>query len=135
MDANQDKFHLTAIKSILFKGRTDWYFCFLKSERIANALALLASQMSETDAEPLAETAHLAARLPQSFLQFVAGEMSPESVLADLFSLLCDIRLCATAKALNQENSSLLMQECQSLIERFAGSIPPSPFMLAEDFA
>jgi hypothetical protein len=35
-----NEFHEIALKSILFKGRTDIYFCYLKSEKIAHVLAL-----------------------------------------------------------------------------------------------
>jgi hypothetical protein len=38
-------FHEIAVESILFKGQYDWYFCFLKSEKIAHVLALLSEKM------------------------------------------------------------------------------------------
>jgi len=44
MPDNSNKFHEFALKSILFKGRHDWYFCYLKAEKIAHVLAVLQSR-------------------------------------------------------------------------------------------
>jgi hypothetical protein len=135
MDSNQENFHIKALNSILFKGHSDWYFCFLKAERIAHALTLLARQTSDTSDHLLRDTARLAVQMPEVFLHFATEDLSPEAVLADLFSLLSSIRLCATAKAFSGDNATVLIQECQALIERFASSIPASPFLSPDDFA
>ena len=47
MSDKKRDFHDIALNSSLFKGRNDWYFCFLKSERLAHVLAVLADKAPE----------------------------------------------------------------------------------------
>ena len=38
MSEKEKNFHNFALQSSLFKGHSDWYYCFLKAERIAHVV-------------------------------------------------------------------------------------------------
>lgn len=134
MEDGAHNFHNIALKSILFKGRADWYFCYLKSEKIAHVLALLVKSSAQKDTEPLGELAVSAARLPHMIAHFVAGEVEGAVVLADIFSLLSLVRLSATQGCLSPENSLILVQEYENIVRRIAAENHPSPFITSQDF-
>lgn len=129
------KFHEFALKSILFKGRTDWYFCYLKSEKIAHVLSILAERSEIKDREVAYKLAMAAAELPHTFAHFAAGEMDASVVVADIFSLLSKVRLATTSGFISKENSPILLNELEQLAERFSLSVHPSPFTSIQDFS
>ena len=129
------KFHEFALKSILFKGRTDWYFCYLKSEKIAHALLILAERAEIKDREVAYKLATAAAELPHTFAHFAAGEMDASIVIADIFALLSKVRLATTAGFISKENSPILLNEYEQLAQRFSLSVHPSPFTSVQDFS
>jgi hypothetical protein len=131
----QKKFHEFALKSILFKGRTDWYFCYLKSEKIAHVLLLLAERSEVKEREMAYKLSGAAAELPQTIAHFAAGEVDAAVVVADIFSLLSRVRLASTGGLLGSENGSILLSEYEMLVERFSLSVHPSPFASAQDFS
>lgn len=135
MSEGEKKFHEFAVKSILFKGRTDWYFCYLKSERIAHVLMVLAESSSGSLAEDVRELALAAAELPSTVAHFAAGEVEIEILLADIFSLLSAVRLAGTGGGIALENSQILAAEYELLAQKLAASAHPSPFASTEDFA
>lgn len=135
MSENDKKFHEFAIKSILFKGRTDWYFCYLKSEKIAHVLLVLAERCEIKDREIAYKLASNAAELPNAFVHFAAGEMDASVVVADIFALLSKIRLATTTGLISKENSAILINEYEQIVERFSLSVHPSPFTSIQDFA
>ncbi|OGC88042.1 hypothetical protein A2419_00240 [Candidatus Adlerbacteria bacterium RIFOXYC1_FULL_48_26] len=129
------KFHEFALKSILFKGRTDWYFCYLKSEKIAHVLLILAERSDIKDREVSYKLAMAAAELPHTFAHFAAGEMDASIVIADIFALLSKVRLATTAGFISKENSPVLLNEYEQLAQRFSLSVHPSPFTSIQDFS
>lgn len=129
------KFHEFALKSILFKGRTDWYFCYLKAEKIAHALSILAERSEIKDREVAYKLATAAAELPHTFAHFAAGEVDASVVVADVFSLLSRVRLATTSGFISKENSPILLNEYEHLAERFSLSVHPSPFTSIQDFS
>jgi hypothetical protein len=129
------KFHEFALKSILFKGRTDWYFCYLKSEKIAHVLSILAERSEVKDREIAYKLATTAAELPHTFAHFAAGEVDASVVIADIFSLLSRVRIATTTGFISKENSPILLNEYEQLAERFSLSVHPSPFTSIQDFA
>lgn len=131
MSQSPKRFHEFALKSILFKGRGDWYFCFLKAERIAHVLTLL----SEKGDARLCELAEQAGELPGTVAHFVAGEVDAQVVLADIMALLVGVRLGTTAGLIAKDTSVILCNEYEILAERFAASMHVSPFATVEDFA
>lgn len=125
-----DKFHEMALNSSLFKGRSSWYFCYLKSEKIAHVLSVLA----KSDTVDLKDVLQTAVKLPQTILYSVAGEIPSESVLAELFALISMLRLSATQEVLSKENMLVLVGECEAMVERVSSGGRPSPFVSSKDF-
>lgn len=134
MSDNKKNFHEFAVESALFKGRGDWYFCFLKSEKIAHVLIALSNSVSEGRRGELVELSRSAGMLPRQIAYFALGNVSAESVLADLLVLLSSIRLLQTNGVIVKENAHILAQECEALVEKFAASVHLSPFASADDF-
>ncbi len=127
-------FHEIALKSILFKGRSDWYFCYLKSEKIAHVLTLLLQNSPAKDKELLQELVASAGRLPHMITHFVAGEVEAALVLADIFSILSLVRLSATQGYIRPENTLILAAEYEDMVRRIAAENHPSPFITFQDF-
>ncbi len=133
MPDKRTKFHEFALKSILFKGREDWYFCFLKSEKIAHVLSVL--ERSAPNIEALGEITTRAAALPGDIAHLAAGEIEAPVVLADIFALLSAVRLASTEELLHKGTAAILEQEYEGVAERIVSGSHPSPFASAEDFA
>ncbi len=133
-DSNK-KFHEFALQSILFKGRHDWYYCYLKSEKIAQVLGFLAeSVVSERQGE-LIEASRRTAILPGEIAHLAAGEVDAEVVLADVFSILSTLRLLVVRQTLSEANGLVLVRELESLAERLVRGSHPSPFISSEHFS
>lgn len=126
------RFQEFSIKSILFKGRPDWYFCYLKSERIAHVLAVLTLQSPQR--HTLEAISAAAAALPPDIAHLAGGEIEPSAVLADIFGMLSQVRVAATQGAISPEHASLLVKEYEQVAERLAQGSHPSPFLSSEDF-
>lgn len=135
MPDKRSKFHEFALKSILFKGREDWYFCYLKAEKIAHVLAVLERRSAGEYAERVREIATRAAGLPGDIAHLAAAEVDATVVLADVFSLLSGIRLAATEEVFHRETAAILEAEYEAVAERLVRGSHPSPFVGVEDFA
>lgn len=135
MPDNSKKFHEFALKSILFKGRTDWYFCYLKTEKIAHVLTFLYQHAQPASQEAVADAARRASLLPGEIAHLAAGEVDAQVVLADLFSLLSHIRMLGAQEYLSRENCLVLIKELEGVAERLVRGSHPSPFLSGEDFS
>ncbi len=133
MPDNSKKFHEFALQSILFKGRSDWYFCYLKAEKIAHVLVLLAQKGGAAGDDGI-EAARRAASLAGEIAHLAAGEVDAPVVLADVFALMSAVRMLSTCKNLSPEAGSLLVHELEQVAERLVRGSHPSPFVSAEDF-
>ena len=133
MPANK-KFHDFALQSILFKGRPDWYFCYLKTEKIAHVLVVL-SRGAGAEGDDLTEMARRWANLSGEIAHLAAGEVDAPVVLADIFSLLGAVRMLAVRETLSAQTASILVRELEGIAERLVRGSHPSPFVSAEDFA
>lgn len=131
MPDNSKKFHEFALKSILFKGRSDWYFCYLKAERIAHVLSILAARGG---GKAGGELAHRAAELPASIAYLAAGEADAAAVLADTFALLSEVRMATTERIFDKDTGAILCKEYEELALRLVAGSHPSPFITTEDF-
>jgi len=131
MPDKHKKFHEFALNSALFKGRGDWYFCYLKAERIAHACIMLAN----TAAGPLQDLSERASILPSSITTLAAGEADMAQVLSDIFALLSHIRICSTKGLLRAENAVILEQEYEGVAQRLMLGSNPSPFLSGSDFS
>jgi predicted transcriptional regulator len=134
MPDRSKKFHEFALKSILFKGRTDWYYCYLKLEKIAHVLLLL-SQKAPLSSPELARLVESCVQLPETMAHFAAGEVDLSVILADIFGALSLLRFASTRGSLSKENSLIIMQEYETLAEKMAGGGRVSPFLTSEDFS
>ncbi|MCC7500791.1 DeoR family transcriptional regulator [Candidatus Nomurabacteria bacterium] len=119
------KFHEFTLRSILFRGRNDWFFCYLKSERIAHVLSVLALSTPEGRLDLLADTA---GRLPTDICRLAAGELDAAAILADVMGLLSSIRLSATKGFIHKEHAVILCAEYEYLAEKLVQGSHPSPF-------
>lgn len=107
-----------SLHSKLFKGRSSWYFCYLKSEKLAHVLAVLAGSSVSEIAGALQEVATFAARITQDLVYTAAGEVSEEALLASLFSMTSMLRLETSRGHLEQETAKLLVEEYEAMIEK-----------------
>jgi hypothetical protein len=131
MADDSKKFHEFALKSVLFKGRADWYFAYLKSERIGHVLWIISEQVGEGRVEELAARA---SELPGSVAYLAAGETEVPAVLADVFSLLAEVRAAVSEKLFSREIGGLLCKEYEEIAQRLVAGSHPSPFVTADDF-
>jgi hypothetical protein len=132
MPDRNKKFHEFALQSILFKGRHEWYYCHLKTEKIAQVLTLLSKRGGES--ADLAEAGRRAASLSHEIAHLAAGEVDAAVVLADLFALMGFIRMLGVRGGLSEEGVSIFITECEGIAERLVRGANPSPFVSAEDF-
>ncbi len=130
MPDHNKKFHQFASESMLFKGRADWYFCYLKAGRIMQVLFLLSERGRQNDLENVARRAGL---LPGDIAHLASGELEATTVLADVFSLISSIQMLVSAGALSKDSAELLQVEYELLAERLVRGSHPSPFITSED--
>lgn len=135
MSDTRKKFHDFALKSELFKGRSDWYFCFLKSEKIAHVVSVLAAHVSEDVADELHALRESAAALPAALAGVAAGDVPLRSALADIFSLIAATRLLVTQAVISKETGHILLEEYEALAEKLDAGDRISPFVTTDDFA
>lgn len=114
-------FSKITLHSKLFKGRADWYFCYLKTEKIANVCEVLAGRSSPSSEESLKELSHSAAHVVGDVLYVAAGETPEEALLASLFSTLSKLRLSAAGGHISRETARILIEEYEGVIERIVG--------------
>jgi len=134
MPDKRSKFHEFALKSILFKGREDWYFCYLKAEKIAHVMAVLERSAALGSAAHVEELATRAFALPGDIAHLAAGEVDAQVVLADIFSLLSALRLAGSAQLLHRETVAIIEAEYEAVADRLMSGSHPSPFVTVEDF-
>ena len=128
------KFHEFALQSTLFKGRPDWYFCYIKTEKIAHVLVVLAQGAEPAHQEEVDSAARRTASLCGEIAHLAAGELDASIVLADIFALLSTIRMLVSEQALSAENGLVLVGEIEQVAERLARGSHPSPFISSSDF-
>lgn len=135
MADNKKTFHEWALESILFKGRQDWYFCFLKAEKIAHVLVLLSEKVVHPSKEWFLELVDDASDLPHMMAHFAAGEAGVETILADVFSLISAVRLSGTRGFIAQDTASYIAQEYEGIAQKLASGTKLSPFVSPQDFS
>ena len=128
------EFQKYIMHSSLFNGHSDRYFCFLKSEKIARVCAVLVNTVSLTEAPELRECAASAARLPKAILYFSAGKIDLADVLADICSLLFEIRLCVVRGGMTRSNADVLSQEYEIIAEKLGNAAHLSAPLSSHDF-
>ena len=114
-------FARTAFHSKLFKGRSNWYFCYLKSEKLTHVLTILAGRSVSESAEALKTTATSAAHVTEDVAYAAAGEISEEALLASLFSIVSALRLEASRGHISRETARVLSEEYETMVEKLTG--------------
>ncbi len=127
-------FHQLALHSALFKGRSDWYFCYLKSEKIAHVLCILLESTDSPTSADFEELVENSSSLPSRILYAAAGEVEAAAVLASVFSLLSSVRILVTRGFISKETGAILIQEYENIVAKLVEKTHPSPFVQAEDF-
>lgn len=133
--SDKKKFHEFALQSILFKGRPDWYYCHLKTEKLAHVLQALCRQAGTKGKTDLEDAARRAASLSGEIVHLAAGEVDVVVVLADVFVLLGVTRMLVGREDVGRENGLLLVEELEQVAERLVRGSHPSPFISAEDLS
>jgi hypothetical protein len=132
-ETENNNFHEFALQTVLFKGRPDLYFCYLKSEKIAFALRrLLEHAPGHSVSESLSRGS---AHLPSSIVRFAAQEIDEFSLLADVFELLSLTRLCVSENRIEEGNARILIGEFESMAKKISVGKNASPFLSLEDLA
>ncbi len=134
MPDNSKKFHRFASESILFKGRTDWYYCYLKAGRIMQVLFFLAANAAAAERDDLEGLARRAGLLPGDIAHLASGEVDAAVVLADIFALLSGLQMLTAGGVLSKENALVIEAEYEAIAERLVRGSHPSPFLSSDDF-
>lgn len=127
-------FHDLILQSILFKGRGDWYFCYLKSEKIAHVLVLLLEKSDSPLDLDFKNTVDRSITLPSLVLEGASGGLDTGILLSEVLSLLTSLRLLGTKGKLGKETAQILIDEYEGIARKLAAEHPPSPFVSIEDF-
>jgi hypothetical protein len=112
-------FSKIAINTSLFKGHSQWLYFYLKTERLAHVVLLL-QQRSSAPSLLFDTMAERAAALPAQAVGVALGEFGERVFVADIFSLLTQLRLLVTKEEVGSENASILIEEYENIIERLA---------------
>lgn len=134
-DKSKQKFHEFALQSVLFKGRADLYFCYLKTEKIAHALAAIFSGSGFEQNTVLKKALYKSAQLPGDIAQFAAHASGDAEVLASIFELLSLVRVLVSEGLLSGDNALVICREYEQVAEKIALGKNASPFLTIEDFA
>lgn len=132
-DNLKPNFHEFALNSGLFKGRADFYFSYLKAEKLSHAVCKLSSAAPTGDV--LDNLVRAAAALPGALARFSAGEIEEAGILADIFELLSLVRLCVTQEMLAEGNGRILAEEYQGIAHKIHMGKHASPFIALEELS
>jgi len=104
------------------------YFCYLKAEKIAHAVAFLCDdQMVGDRGDTVAHTLRKqSAALPQDIAELAARERGTARVLSLVYSLLSLVRLCVSHSFLEEKNAALIAAEYEMLAEKIAQTTSPA---------
>ena len=131
----RSNFHEFALHSGLFKGRPDFYFSYLKAERLAHAIARLAYGQGAPQGDVLDSLLRTSSSLPGALARFAAGEIEEAGILADLFEILALVRLCVTHGLIVERNARILVEEYEGIGYKIDLGKHVSPFIALEDLA
>jgi hypothetical protein len=132
---SDNEFHQFALRSVLFKGRPDLYFCYLKSEKLAQALARLAENAPAEGEHVLVTLLRESSLLPGAIAHFAAGEFEESSILADILEILLFVRLSVIRGKLLENHGTILVKEYENIAQKVALGKNVSPFLSLEDLS
>lgn len=134
-DNKKPNFHEFALNSGLFKGRPDFYFSYLKAERLAHALCKLCRAAEGTPGDVLESLLRASTMFPGALARFSAGEIEEAGILADLFEILALIRLSVSQGLLSEGNARILVEEYEGVGQKIDMGKNLSPFIALEDLS
>jgi len=122
LNNQKDTFHRISISSSLFKGQEVLYFCYLKSEKIAHAIAFLCEgHRSNWSVDTIAHVlVTQSASLPNDVAELAADVLNTKRVLSRIYSLLSTVRLCSSHSFLEEKNAELIVCEYEMLAEKIS---------------
>ncbi len=130
MHDHKGQFHEFAIQSVLFRGRADWYFCYLKAERISQVLVALAATAPQQDLSRLTQQAE---EVPALVLRLAARSAAMAEVLASILTTMSLLRTEGVRGTIRKENVALILTEYELIAQKLAGDSHPSPFLVSTD--
>ncbi|MGH7141577.1 MAG: hypothetical protein ACREGH_03020 [Minisyncoccia bacterium] len=131
---NKTNFHKFALQSVLFKGRADLYFCYVKSEKLALAIAKIFAGREWQGNSVLENLRAAAERIPGDVARLAADALQPGAVLAGELNVLSLLRLAVSEGLLSSGNADILIEEYEGLAHRLSQSTAVSLLSL-EDLA
>lgn len=131
-DNNNENFHHFALETLLFKGRPDLYFCYLKTEKIAHALMYLTQRNSAQESTSLEALLQAVSLLPGTLARLAAGQIDEASVLAELFEVLSLVRVSVSANHISETNGRIIVQEYENIARKIALEKNASPLSLQD---
>jgi len=133
-EINRDDFHQLALKTSPFKGRSGLYYCYLKSEKIASALAYIFRNSDSLDSVVLNDLLQKAGRLPGIILRYGNKSLPQAMVVAEVFDLIALIRFVTAQALITEQNGLIICREYEGVIRRLMEEGVVS-FLSLEDFA
>ncbi len=130
MQDDKGQFHEFATQSVLFRGRADWYYCYLKTERLAQVLWVLSATAPQQDLSAVTQSA---SKVPDLMLSLAAHEVSTAAVLRAIFSVMSALTIAGVRGVVRKENVTLLIDEYQLVARRVGGIQHPSPYLVSSD--
>lgn len=121
-DTKHTDFDKYALQSSLFKGRSNLYYCYLKSEKVAAALAKISADMNLTESDVLNELLRLSAGIPDTITAVARGAVPESAVIAQLFRARTLITLVASEGRIGKENAALLTEAYEIVVRRMQGA-------------
>lgn len=115
-----DDFNKFALNTNLFKGRYDLYYCYIKSEKIAIALAKIFSSSEHSEQSVLEKLLRLSRQTPRSVAELAAGALPQTAALVHVFDILTLLQLAMAEGLLSEDNATLLLNEYEEIVRRLS---------------
>lgn len=108
-----------ALNTGIFKGQTQWLFSYLKTEKLAHVLLLL-QERCPYKSSFFEAVAHRAVLLPALAIEVAVGRVHEKIFIAEVLSLLVQLRLLITRAEIEEETSAIIMGEYERIMERIS---------------
>lgn len=123
-------FNKISLQSSVFQGHISLYYFYLKTEKIAHVLILL--RQKSISPTPLFDTLiSKAVEVPGVLVRVATGELNEKQLTAHIFSVLTLLRFLTTQGEIGKDNSTILVQEYETMIERMVEGIRANEFAVS----
>jgi hypothetical protein len=127
-----NKIHTIALNTNLFKGRVELYYCYLKSEKIALAIARIFSDTTNPDQPVLNELLRQSRLVPEALIQLAAGAVSQAAAIAAIFKARTLTDLAVSSGLLSADNGGVLLEEYANIIDKIGSGATIPALTLAD---